>query len=185
MGGVTAAEIAETTRRSNNFVEVKVSDKDSVDPTATRFVPQASKMGDPTDRIYDVAQTLNATIGNLLTGPGDDPFQWRDHPRRNVIWHSDESARPGAQDVSMPVVAFAPDGNFYCMRHVQAFRAFISWCDREKIQVTLSSSWTRSGRGFLLPTDGTQSGGKPFGERHYRHGLPAREQLIPPKGYNN
>lgn len=96
---------------------------------------QGTKLGNVTNRIYEVGQYLNSMIGNTATG-GYGPF-----PNRNVIWHSDEAARPFVNDVDLPLVAFAPSGLEAGFETIQDFKTYVDECVREKIHVTLGDGW--------------------------------------------
>ena len=76
------------------------------------------------------------SIPAATRGPSWGPF-----PRRNVLWHSDESARPFVGDVDPNVLAIAPSGHEFGIENVNDFKQFIAMCQREKIKVTLAEGW--------------------------------------------
>ena len=84
---------------------------------------QGTKLGNITNRIYMVCQLINSLVG------------------RNVLWHSDESARPFLDDVDLPVAAFCPAGTHFGIETIHDFKAFIAACLQESIHVTLSDAW--------------------------------------------
>lgn len=103
---------------------------------------QGTKLGNITDRIYMVGQVINSLVGGMTSQSGArtcGPF-----PSRNVIWHSDETARPFVRSIDLPIVAFAPSGDYYCLRTVDDFRDFILLCERNRIKVTLSKAWVQA-----------------------------------------
>lgn len=101
---------------------------------------QGTKMGNITNRIYEVSQFLNSMIG--ATGCTDEigetfpPF-----PNRMVVWHSDEAARPFVNDVDLPVVAFTPTRLEVGIRTIMDLRIFVAQCVVERIHVTLAEGW--------------------------------------------
>ena len=103
---------------------------------------QGTKLGNITDRIYMVGQVINSLVGGAVSLSGTracGPF-----PSRNVIWHSDETARPFVRSIDLPIVAFAPSGDYYCLRTVDDLRDFILLCERNRIKVTLSKAWVQA-----------------------------------------
>ncbi len=108
---------------------------------------QGTKLGNITPRIYFVCQMINSIIG------------------RQVLWHSDEAARPFLDDTDLPVLAMTPAGNFIGIESILDFKGFIRFCIAEGIRVTLSDAWTQdptaenpnrlgSAYGHLVPPDG-------------------------------
>lgn len=94
---------------------------------------QESKIGNVTPRIYMVSQLINSAIGGLGTSPG-----------RNLLWHSDEAARPGVDEVDLPMGAFHPDGNWYCIgKNLNSFKAFIDFAIEDGYHVNLSQGWVQ------------------------------------------
>lgn len=87
---------------------------------------QGTKLGNITPRIYRVCQKINSVVG------------------RNVLWHSDESARPGVQDVDLPLIAFTPASNVYGIESVADLKLFIKLCECSDIKVTLSKGWAQN-----------------------------------------
>jgi len=86
---------------------------------------QGTKLGNITPRIYKCCQLVNSIIG------------------RNVLWHSDEAARPYADDVDLPIIAFTPAGYFIGVESIRDFADLIRFCESEGVHVTLSSAWTQ------------------------------------------
>ena len=86
-----------------------------------------SKLGNITMRIQWVCQLVNSIVGGA-----------------NVLWHSDEAARPGLNDVDLPVVAFTPVGEVIGIENIHDFRRFIAFCLNNQIAVTLSDAWTQN-----------------------------------------
>jgi hypothetical protein len=119
-----------------------------VDPTASVRNPdfiirsrQATKIGNITNRIYEVCQFLNSAIAYTKSG-AYGPF-----PKRMVCWHSDESARPGVNDVDLPFISFSPSGLEVCVTSIPDFKAFIRAYQSLGFHVSLAEGWT------LDPTD--------------------------------
>jgi hypothetical protein len=100
---------------------------------------QESKIGNVTPRIYMVSQLINSAIGFLGTSPG-----------RNLLWHSDEAARPGVDAVDLPMGAFHPDGKIYGIEkstdgnNLTNFKAFINFAIAGGYHVNLSQGWVQS-----------------------------------------
>jgi len=88
---------------------------------------QGTKLGNITGRIYHVGQLINSIVG-----------------RQNVIWHSDESARPFLDDVDLPVIAFTPSGMQFGIETISDFKLFIGMCDSDGIHVSLSNAWVQN-----------------------------------------
>lgn len=98
---------------------------------------QATKLGNITNRLYEICQYLNSMIAgavsdNQVPGP---------HDKRMVCWHSDENARPGVSDVDLPLIAFAPSGAVIGIENIEDFRQFIEMCLRDGYYVTLAEGW--------------------------------------------
>lgn len=100
---------------------------------------QGTKLGNITDRIYEVAQCLNSVIGGSRSH--SDGRIWGPFPRRNVLWHSDEAARPFVSDVDLPFFAIAPTGAEYGIESIADFRDFINECVGQGFRVTLAEGW--------------------------------------------
>jgi len=86
---------------------------------------QGTKLGNITNRIYLVCQLINSLVG------------------RNVLWHSDEAARPFLDDVDLPVVAFNPAGSYFGLESIEDFKTYIAACEHDRIQVSLSNAWAQ------------------------------------------
>jgi len=99
------------------------------------FGSQGTKLGNMTNRLYEVSQFLNATIGGMRSAEGG-PF-----PRRNVLWHSDEAARPFVNDVDLPLIAFTPTRVSIGIRTIADFKTFIALCDASGVRVSLAEGW--------------------------------------------
>ncbi len=99
---------------------------------------QATKIGNITNRIYMICQMLNSAIGGARSAASVPPGP---HPKRNVCWHSDESARPGVDDVDLPLIAFAPSGVEVGIENINDFREFVDACLEQDINVTLAEGW--------------------------------------------
>lgn len=99
------------------------------------FGSQGTKLGNMTNRLYEVSQFLNSTIGGMRSEEGG-PF-----PRRNVLWHSDEAARPFVSDVDLPLIAFTPTYHSVAIRSLADFREFIADCLRAGFHVKLAEGW--------------------------------------------
>jgi hypothetical protein len=102
-------------------------------------VQHGTKLGNMTNRLYSVSQILNSTIGGMRTGVAGmagQPF-----PRRNVLWHSDEAARPHVADVDLPLIAFTPGGNHIAIETIADFRTFVQLCLLVGIVPTLAEGW--------------------------------------------
>ncbi len=90
---------------------------------------QGTKLGNITERIYLVCQLVNSIVGS------------------QVLWHSDEAARPFLDDVDLPIVAITPK-HFYAIREIDDFKIWIKQCDEKwGLQVTLSNAWTLNPEG--------------------------------------
>jgi len=123
--GVTPDERKEIDRLERNFTQKHKGQR------------LGTKLGNITDRLYMVCQCLNSVIGSKSIG------RWGSFPKRNVLWHSDESARPFLDDVDLPIIVFTPIGNEFGINNIFDFKVFISFCRKEGIRVTLSSAWTQ------------------------------------------
>lgn len=128
----TTRGVTEEERRRINKLE-----RDFTKPRRHETLGQGTKLGNITDRIYMVCQMLNSVIGAKSINP------WGSFPRRNVLWHSDESARPFLEDVDLPIIAFTPKGNELGITTIEDFKLYIGFCCKEGIKVTLSSAWTQ------------------------------------------
>jgi hypothetical protein len=118
---------------------------------------QGTKVGNITPRIYKCCQLINSIIG------------------RNVLWHSDEAARPYATEVDLPIIAFTPAGYFIGVESIQDFADLIHFCESEGVRVTLSSAWTQE------PTGGKPNRlGAPFENRVPLDG----RRVVVPAWYN-
>ena len=110
------------------------ADRDNVTHLEENFTVtgQGTKLGNITNRIYLVCQLINSLVG------------------RNVLWHSDESARPFLDDVDLPVAAFCPAGTHFGIESVHDFDVFIRGCLQERIHVTLSDAWVKQVQGDIF-----------------------------------
>nr|WP_315392900.1 anthrax toxin-like adenylyl cyclase domain-containing protein [uncultured Duganella sp.] len=124
---------------------------------ATARGMQGTKLGNITPRIYRVCQLVNSLVGN------------------QVLWHSDEAARPYLDDADLPVIAFTPRGNYIGITDDTDFRALINYCDREGIHVTLSSAWT---------LEWSQAKPNRVGAAYARFVPPDGRRVIVPEWYN-
>ncbi|MEC5386835.1 anthrax toxin-like adenylyl cyclase domain-containing protein [Uliginosibacterium sp. H3] len=86
---------------------------------------QGTKLGNITNRIYTLCQSVNSIVGST------------------VLWHSDEAARPYLTDVDLPVIAFNPAGTHFGLETIEDFKVFIAACDQDGIYVTLSNAWAQ------------------------------------------
>ena len=86
---------------------------------------QGTKLGNITPRMYMICQLINSIVG------------------RQVLWHSDEAARPFLDDVDLPIIALTPAGNYFGIETIFDFKVFISYCDGAGINVTLSNAWAQ------------------------------------------
>lgn len=109
---------------------------------------QGTKLGNITPRIYMICQLINSIVA-----------------KQQVLWHSDEAARPFLDDVDLPVMAFTPAGNYVGIETIFDFKVFISYCDGAGIKVTLSNAWAQD----------------PTGKKPNRLGL-SFAQYVPPDG---
>jgi hypothetical protein len=140
-------------------------------PDAAREVgQQGTKLGNMTNRLYEVSQYLNSIIGGSRSAEGG-PF-----PRRNVLWHSDESARPFVSDVDLPLIAFTPARQTIAIRTIPEFREFIARCNVKGFYVTLAEGWTLAPDAAKPNRLGTD----------YAHYVPAdwADQWLVPRWYN-
>ncbi len=87
---------------------------------------QGTKLGNITPRIYLICQLINSIVA-----------------RQQVLWHSDEAARPFLDDVDLPVMAFTPAGNYVGIETIFDFKVFIRYCDEAGIKVSLSNAWAQ------------------------------------------
>jgi hypothetical protein len=110
---------------------------------------QGTKLGNITPRMYMICQLINSIVGT------------------QVLWHSDEAARPFLDDMDLPVIAFTPVGNYFGIDNVEDFKTFVGFCEGSGIKVTLSNAWAqkptaekpnRLGEEYmrLVPKDGTR-----------------------------
>lgn len=86
---------------------------------------QGTKLGNITHRIYLVCQLVNSMV------------------EQQVLWHSDEAARPFLDDVDLPVVAFNPAGSFFGIETIEDFKTYIAACVQSGIHVSLSNAWAQ------------------------------------------
>lgn len=100
---------------------------------------QGTKLGNMTNRLYLVSQILNSTIAGMRTGVAGMAGQ--SFPHRNVLWHSDEAARPFVNDVDLPLIAFTPGGNFIGIENIADFRNFVLLCILAGLVPTLGEGW--------------------------------------------
>ena len=121
---------------------------------------QGTKLGNITPRIYMICQLINSMV---------------EPAGRNVLWHSDEAARPFLDDVDLPVMAFTPLGHYIGIENIADFKSFISFCEAEGIRVTLSDAWAQD------PT-----GAKPnrLGAAYGRLVPPDGRRILVPEWYN-
>jgi hypothetical protein len=110
---------------------------------------QGTKLGNITPRMYMICQLINSIVGS------------------QVLWHSDEAARPFLDDVDLPIMAFTPAGNYFGIENIEDFKVWISVCEDMGLKVTLSNAWTQDPEGKhtkrlgteyrrLVPPDGTR-----------------------------
>ena len=123
-----------------------LSDSDAIDHMEHHFTEvgghaQATKIGNITDRLYELCQLLNSAIGNA-TSPGSVPAG--PFPKRMVCWHSDEAARPGVDDVDLPLIAFAPSGLELGLETIDDFRRLVDEAVRQGFAVNLAEGWVRN-----------------------------------------
>lgn len=97
---------------------------------------QGTKLGNMTNRLYTVSQFLNSTIAGMRTGVAGQNF-----PRRNVLWHSDEAARPFVSDVDLPLIAFLPSGGHVAIENIADFRNFVLLCLLGGVRPNLAEGW--------------------------------------------
>lgn len=111
-----------TVRGSNSQAE-----KDNITRLESQFTTggQGTKLGNITSRIYLICQLINSRVG------------------RNVLWHSDEAARPFLDDVDLPVIAFTPAGAHIGVESIGDFKRLIEACERDRIHVSLSNAWAQ------------------------------------------
>jgi hypothetical protein len=135
------------------------AERSNVDRLERNFTEsgQGTKLGNITPRIYMVCQLINSIVG------------------RHVLWHSDESARPFLDDVDLPVIAFTPLGNSVGIDSITDFKAFISFCDKEGIKVTLSNAWAQDPEGNIQNR---------LGAEYSRYVPPDGKRIIVPDYYN-
>ncbi|WP_160172726.1 anthrax toxin-like adenylyl cyclase domain-containing protein [Methylomarinum vadi] len=107
---------------------VTQAERDNVENLERHFTEggQGTKLGNITPRIYLICQLVNSIIA-----------------KQQVLWHSDEAARPFLDDVDLPVMAFTPAGNYVGIESIFDFKVFISYCDEAGIKVTLSNAWAQ------------------------------------------
>ena len=123
---------------------------------------QGTKIGNITNRIYEVSQFLNSKIGSVRC-TDDMGVSFPPCPNRMVVWHSDEAARPFVNDVDLPVIAFSPSKNEYGISAITDFKIFVNEAVGSGIKVNLGEGWVldkadgkqnRLGSGFahLVPS---------------------------------
>ncbi|MCX6590040.1 MAG: anthrax toxin-like adenylyl cyclase domain-containing protein [Acidobacteria bacterium] len=100
---------------------------------------QATKIGNITDRLYELCQLLNSAIGGAVSPNSvpSGPF-----PERMVCWHSDEAARPGVTDVDLPMIAFAPSGLEIGVETMADFKELVDVALVAGFKVNLAEGWT-------------------------------------------
>ncbi len=136
---------------------------------------QGTKLGNMTDRIYEVGQYINSVIGSARS----DSYGriWGPFPRRNVIWHSDEAARPFVDDVDLPLFAIAPSGCDVGIETIGDFGEFVNFCVGHDFKVTLAEGWVLNPNG----NKGNRLGA------HFAHLVPdywKGQQIQVPQWYN-
>ena len=136
------------------------AEKDNIEHLERNFTTggQGTKLGNITPRIYMICQLINSIIA-----------------KQQVLWHSDEAARPFLDDVDLPVIAFTPAGNFFGIETIFDFKVFIAYCEQAGIKVTLSNAWAQNVSG-----DKTNRLGAEFA----RFVPPDGERIIVPAWYN-
>ncbi len=158
-GSVGKAERANVDKLERNFSEFEKNSKTGGIPTGIKpGTKQGTKLGNITPRIYMICQLINSILG-----------------KQQVLWHSDEAARPFLDDVDLPVIAFTPLGNAVGIETIFDFKVFISFCEKEGIKVTLSNAWAQN------PTD---EHGKRLGADYARFVPPDGKNIIVPDWYN-
>jgi hypothetical protein len=138
---------------------VTPQERHNVDQLERNFTTsgQGTKLGNITPRIYMVCQLINSIVG------------------RHVLWHSDEAARPFVDDVDLPVLAMTPLGNYVGIENIVDFKAFISFCNKEGIHVSLSNAWAQ---------DATDKFKNRLGAEYAQYVPPDGRRIIVPDWYN-
>lgn len=90
----------------------------------TRNGPQGIRVGNIANRIRLVCGLINSE----MDGP-------------NVLWHSDESARPCVSDIDLPIAAFMPSGSVWGIESVVDFKLFIAMCVNNGFNVSINGGW--------------------------------------------
>ena len=101
---------------------------------------QGTKIGNITNRIYEVSMFLNSVIGGAHS-VDQWGTTWGPFPRRNVCWHSDEAARPGVDDVDLPLLAITPNRGEIGVQSIQDFADLVNWCVGFDFAVNLAEGW--------------------------------------------
>lgn len=114
------------------------SDRELIEVLERNFTEggQGTKLGNMTDRLYEVCQFLNSAIGATRSE------RWGPFPNRNVAWHSDEAARPFVDEVDLPIIAL--DGR--ARRHIgietiRDFQTYVDQSIRAGVGVNLAEGW--------------------------------------------
>jgi hypothetical protein len=118
---------------------------------------QGTKLGNITPRMYMICQLVNSIVGH------------------QVLWHSDEAARPFLDDMDLPVIALAPSGNYFGIETIDDFKSFIRICELQGIYVTLSNAWAQ---------DPDDKHAQRLGAEYARYVPEDGTRIVVPKWYN-
>ena len=88
---------------------------------------------------------INSSVGATHTGHGS--VTGRTYPQRNVVWHSDEAARPFVNDIDLPLIAWIPKHTHaFCIETAAQLAELILWADSLGYYVQINQGWLGSGR---------------------------------------
>ena len=104
-----------------------------------------NRMGNISENVQWIAQMINSSVGATHTGHGS--VTGRTYPQRNVVWHSDEAARPFVNDIDLPLIAWIPKHTHaFCIETAAQLAELILWADSLGYYVQINQGWLGSGR---------------------------------------
>ncbi|MBF0225665.1 MAG: hypothetical protein HQK76_09450 [Desulfobacterales bacterium] len=107
--------------------------------TTTILEHEHVKIGNISDRVFQVSQMINSLIG-VKTGL----------PNRNVCFHSDECGRPMVDEIDAPLIAFVPTKTGVKTYGIpeadknESFATLVALCIKEGFKVTLHPAWANA-----------------------------------------
>ncbi|GEM_PF-1611577 len=104
-----------------------------------------NRMGNISENVQWIAQMINSSVGATKTGQGS--VGHKEYPNRNVVWHSDEAARPFVSDIDLPLIVWIPrHTHAFCIETAAQLAELILWADSYGYYVQINQGWLGSGR---------------------------------------